>query len=554
MRPLNLLPVLLLSISISPAFTIPPPLNDFQAVLAQKPFSSIKTDRLASTVQYGEDFASHLLSDAKQAILKGKSDMQKWYHKGKEYIKQNGLLYEFVSHPAFEKHTLRVTEPELCDSTVKQYSGYLDVAEDKHLFFWFFEARNSPETAPLVLWLNGGPGCSSATGLLFELGPCSITKESASSPANTTFNPYSWTQHANIIFLDQPVNVGFSYAENGNSVNSSPVAGKDVYAFLQLFLGRFKEYSHLPFHIAAESYGGTYAPNFASVIHKGNKELALKSSSNLVHIPLSSVILANGLTDPLIQYASIPDYACDGPYPVLAPDDPRCASLRAKVSTCERLVQACYNYESRWSCVPALAYCNSQLMGPIIQTGLNPYDVRIPCDREKNGQLCYGQMNWIDEYLNVPANKAALGVDPTKNFESCNMEVNQAFSLNGDGAHNSAKLLPELINEGVRLLVYAGNADMMCNYMGNERWVNALDTKFTSEFQAAPPLPWVDSYTGRTAGEVRSAGGGGFGAGNVSFVNVYEAGHMVPYNQPEAALDMFTRWIQDIPLSFKWIH
>ena len=91
---------------------------------------------------------------------------------------------------------------------------------------------------------------------------------------------------------------------------------------------------------------------------------------------------------------------------------------------------------------------------------MNPYDVRRKCDRSesKDGPLCYKQMGWIETWLNNPTNKAALGVDPSKTFESCNMQVNQAFTLAGDGMHNSAALLPELINDGVRLLVYAGNA------------------------------------------------------------------------------------------------
>ncbi|KAF7292796.1 Carboxypeptidase [Mycena indigotica] len=170
------------------------------------------------------------------------------------------LADELVSHPVFEEHQLRVTKPTaLCDPSVNQISGYLIMslpryrrAEDKHLFFWFFESRNSPSTDPLVLWLNGGPGCSSSTGLLFELGPCSI----ADDGKNTTFNPHSWNSNANMIFLDQPVNVGFSYAEDGTTVNNSPLAGKDVYAFLELFLQRFPEYSKQPFHISGESYAG----------------------------------------------------------------------------------------------------------------------------------------------------------------------------------------------------------------------------------------------------------------------------------------------------------
>jgi cathepsin A (carboxypeptidase C) len=96
----------------------------------------------------------------------------------------------------------------------------------------------------------------------------------------------------------------------------------------------------------------------------------------------------------------------------------------------------------------------------LTETGLNPYDVRLKCDRSKtkDGPLCYKQMGWIETWLNDPSNKAALGVNPSRTFESCNMQVNQAFTLNGDGMHNSALLLPELVDAGVRLLVYAGNA------------------------------------------------------------------------------------------------
>lgn len=92
------------------------------------------------------------------------------------------------------------------------------------------------------------------------------------------------------------------------------------------------------------------------------------------------------------------------------------------------------------------------------ESGLNPYDARIECDRERDGPLCYRQMGWIETYLNDPEVKAALGVNPQRNFESCNMAVNQAFMLQGDSMHNTPLLLKEMINDGVRLLVYAGNA------------------------------------------------------------------------------------------------
>ena len=222
-----------------------------------------------------------------------------------------------------------------------------------------------------------------------------------------------------------------------------------------------------------------YAPNFASLIHKANKDLALSSKPRIKHINLASVVLGNGLTDPYVQMGSVPDYACNGPYPIYDdPEGPQCMALRTKVPTCQRLIKSCYQFKSRLTCVPAIFYCNSQILGPLIRaffslfslivksiltilpienTDINPYDVRIPCNRKENGDLCYAQMGWIENYLNQPSVKAELGVSPAREFITCNMEVNQAFTMNGDWS-NSALLLPELVNEGVRLLVYAGNA------------------------------------------------------------------------------------------------
>jgi cathepsin A (carboxypeptidase C) len=138
-----------------------------------------------------------------------------------------------------------------------------------------------------------------------------------------------------------------------------------------MFLHRFPKYAKAPFHIAAESYGGTYAPNIANVIFKQNKALNVSPNVNLVHINLASVVLANGLTDPYIQSASVPDYVCDGPYPVYPPDHPQCAALRSKVPVCQRLIKMCYTTNSRFACLSATIYCNTQLMGPLMRESKN---------------------------------------------------------------------------------------------------------------------------------------------------------------------------------------
>ncbi|KAJ7145401.1 serine carboxypeptidase [Mycena crocata] len=471
---------------------------------------------------------------------------EQWYLDGADFVKQHLPYNDAVVSPVLESDKFRIVTPKLCERSVKQYSGYFNIANDKHIFFWFFESRSSPSTDPLVLWLNGGPGDSSATGLLFELGPCSI----ASEGRTTISNPHSWTNKANIIFLDQPADVGWSYADPGAAVKSCAEAGKDVYAFLQLFFEQFPEYSKLPFHVAGESFGGIYGPHIASVIWRANQALEVSPKPGATRINLTSVILANGITDPYIQIPSIVDYVCTGPYPVYDdPNGPECIKLRSSVSTCQLLIKLCNLYQTDFSCGRAGQYCRSRLFEPSMKSDLNWYDLRKKCLAADRPEHCYERTPWVETWMNNVKVKEALGVDPERSFRSFNMDMNRDYNARGEGVKNAAKLLPELIDGGVRLLVYAGKADMMANYMGNERWVEQLDTKFKSEFSEAKGVPWTPAGSSNIAGQVRSAGVEEGRGGNITFAVVFEAGHMVAHDQPAAALDLFTRWITDVPLS-----
>lgn len=143
--------------------------------------------------------------------------------------------------------------------------------------------------------------------------------------------------------------------------------------------------------------------------------------------------------------------------------------------------------------------------------------------------------------MNNATVKAQLGVDPARNFSGGSPSVYLDFRATGDALRNSAPLLTNLLNNGIRLLVYAGNAgmsgrsgqiflvlsghiDSVCNYIGNERWLENLESVFQEEFLAVKPIPWITEDSQQVVGTVRSAGGDGFTAGNVTFVVVHEAG------------------------------
>ncbi|CAE6393393.1 unnamed protein product [Rhizoctonia solani] len=449
------------------------------------------------------------------------------------------LQFEHFSHSAVPDYRLRIKEPRLCDPSVKQYSGYLDVAEDKHLFFWFFEARNNPETAPVVIWLNGGPGCSSAMGLFFALGPCSIGKDGQ----NTTVNEWSWNTNANLLFIDQPAGVGYSY-NTGTDVSDSFVAAEDMWSFLQLFYKRFGQYAG-ELHVAGESYGGTYVPHIAHVIWKNNQKLG--THDELVKVNLTSILIGNGkcLTNPSFQFPVLYDWWCgSGKWPVYDPDGGMCKQLARDIPVCQRLVQSCEDYDTDIVCGMASMFCFDRTLGQLRESGLNPYDARMKCDHKEDSE-CYDASRWIPTYLNNPEVKNELGGHRDVVFESCNKVVYENFLKSGDATRNSATLLPELIDDGVRMLIYAGDADLLCPGTGQIPWMEHLNTIFQQDFIDSPVVDF--RARNRTAGFVRSTGGSKE-AGQIAYVEIFEAGHMAPHDQPDAALDMFNRWIWNEPL------
>ncbi|KAG0004316.1 hypothetical protein BGZ65_000581 [Modicella reniformis] len=429
-----------------------------------------------------------------------------------------------LTHESFPGVQLRLKRPTICDPDTNQYSGYLDVGSDKHFFFWFFESRNKPEVDPLTLWLNGGPGCSSLTGLFMELGPCKVKEDGS----DAEYNPHSWNSNSSIFFLDQPTNVGYSY---GDYVSTTAAAAKDVYAFLQVFFKEFPQYQRLDFHIAGESYAGHYIPAIAQEINRANKKIAtpLFRPSGVQHVNLASILIGNGLTDPKTQYKYYPDMACRNSYgPVL--DDATCDSMTSSYKICAGLIQKCYDSNSLLFCLPAAAYCNAKMMIPYQITGQNVYDVRKKCE---GGTLCYKILESMQEYLNKKEVMKDLGVQVNK-FESCNMQINLRFQLHGDFMKPFHLMVSELLEDGVRVLIYAGDADYICNWMGNKAWVIVLPWSGQAEMEETKDKKWLAND--HHAGEVRSSG-------SLTFLRLFDAGHMVPYDQPVESLEMFNTWI-----------
>ncbi|KAK0129637.1 hypothetical protein ONS96_000201 [Cadophora gregata f. sp. sojae] len=444
-------------------------------------------------------------------VVKG-SDIQSVWVENANGEKEREIDGKLESYKLRAKH---VDPSKLGVDTVKQYSGYLDDDEnDKHLFYWFFESRNDPKNDPVILWLNGGPGCSSLTGLFLELGPSSIDKN-----LKLHSNPYSWNANASVIFLDQPVNVGYSYS--GGSVSNTIAAGKDVYALLTLFFKQFPEYAKQDFHIAGESYAGHYIPVFTSEILAHKKR----------NINLKSVLIGNGLTDGLTQYEYYKPMACGkGGYPAVL-DESECQAMENALPRCQSMIQACYDSESVWSCVPASIYCNNAMIGPYQRTGQNVYDIRGQCEDSNN--LCYSALGWISEFLNKADVQKELGVE-VSSYDSCNFDINRNFLFQGDWMQPFHRLVPGIL-EQIPVLIYAGDADFICNWLGNQAWTEALEWPGQKDFKKAS-IKDIKLDNGDKYGKIKNSG-------NFTFLQIFGAGHMVPMDQPEASLDFLNRWV-----------
>ncbi|KAI9742699.1 MAG: hypothetical protein M1818_003840 [Claussenomyces sp. TS43310] len=448
-----------------------------------------------------------------------------------------------ITHEAHPKHRLtlrahhvdgissRSSESNLvdvCPGATSGYTGYL-TSGDKNFYFAYFESRSKPEADPLVMWVNGGPGCSSMTGLFMELGPCTVDEGGDSARKNEN----SWINAANVFFLDQPIGVGFSYSSNSSfhgGQGGTFAASEDIYAFMRLWYEAFPESRLLPFSIAGESYGGHYIPVFAEHIAAMNKV-----SSPDEQIPLESVLIGNGIFSELKQATSSYDISCTnvtgiGPFLSSA----ACSNMSKAVGRCEYLLEACHAYPDPLVCDASSKYCGTEFYIPYVESGLNFYDVSKPCV----GYLCYPIMDSITKYLRTDRVRKALGVDAeAPKFVGCSNKVGREFAVVNDYYIDTRPFVAALLDSGIRVLIYVGTYDWICNFVGNERVFGSLEWDGLPDFRSQ-----------QENNKKVWSGGLWWESGLLRYARVNGAGHMVPWDKPKEALKMFTAWLNKQPL------
>jgi len=484
----------------------------------------------------------------------------------RQYFPANATDLKTITTPT--NVTIRYKEPGkagICETTpgVNSYSGYIDLAPDMHTFFWFFESRNDPANDPITLWLNGGPGSDSLIGLFQELGPCNVTAN-----LTTQVNPYSWNEVSNMLFLSQPFGVGFSYQEeekgsfnpvtgsflnateanatgtypviNATEIDTTDLAAVAAWHVLQGFLGALPQLdaeigSNKEFNLWTESYGGHYGPSFFNYFNDQNK-LISNGTIPGVKLDFNTLGIGNGIIDEAIQAPHYPEFAVNNTYGIKAVNDTVYNYMKFALNMrggCLDLVDSCRqaretgqeNLATQTICSEAQDMCRDNVEGPYYSySGRGTYDIRHPQDDPTPPE-------YFPDFLNMAEVQNALGV--SVNYTESNDDIYYAFQATGDFVYNSfLKDLEGLLAQGLRVSLFYGDADYICNWFGGQAISLALNYTHSKEFAAAGYEPFT--VDGTEYGEVRQYG-------NLSFLRIYEAGHEVPYYQPQAALALFNR-------------
>jgi cathepsin A (carboxypeptidase C) len=382
-----------------------------------------------------------------------------------------------------------------------QESGILDLGNGDDMFYWLFNSRQDPSTDPLVIWLTGGPGCSSELALFYENGPYTINDDLSLSR-----NEFSWNSKANLLYIDQPVGTGFSHARDPTHyARNEKMVATNFYQFLLKYLAKYPTLSGRDLYITGESYAGHYIPAIADYIVR-NPDASLN---------LKGVAIGNGWVDPYLQYPAYAEFAYENKlvgklaYNV----------LKGAYKLCQGLIKT-----GVWPI--ALEGCQLTTTSMIL-TGFNVYDVRKRCE---NPPLCYN-FDKLDKFIARKDVREELGVF-NRSWSSCNMIVH-TFML-GDWIKNMQSATVNLLENKIKVLVYSGDKDFICNWRGGEAWTHNLEWEGAEEFKSIEYNKW--NVNDNASGEFKNVG-------NLTFLRVYEAGHMVPMDQPEIALEMLNQFL-----------
>ncbi|XP_052172374.1 serine carboxypeptidase-like 45 [Diospyros lotus] len=411
----------------------------------------------------------------------------------------------------------------------RQFSGYITVddKQDRALFYYFVEAEANPASKPLVLWLNGGPGCSSiGAGAFCEHGPF--------KPAGDILvkNDYSWNKAANMLYLESPAGVGFSYSANKSfysSVNDAATA-RDSLVFLEHWFSQFPEYKNREFFITGESYGGHYVPQLAEFIIRSKAPFNLKGIAignpllefNTDFNSRAEYFWSHGLISDATyeQFNGVCNFSQIRRQQQAGALTPPCSRVWAAAS--REISRFVDTYDVTLDVCLSSIDSQSQLlhsMGDATKIDVCVEDETISYLNRKDVQKAFhARLVGVEQWTVC---------SEVLSYEMQNLEV------------PTIGLLGSLVKSGIRVLVYSGDQDSVIPLTGTRMLVNGL----AKELGLDTTVPYRAWFEGRQV-----AGWTQVYRDIMTFATVRGAAHEAPFSQPERSLALLSAFLAAKPL------
>ena len=335
-------------------------------------------------------------------------------------------------------------------------------------------------------------------GLFYEHGPYQILNKEGEITIER--RDISWNEDLYILYVDQPRGVGFSKLI-GNPCYSEECVADDIYIFLTKFFDLHPEFHQKPFFVAGQSYAGHYIPAIArKLLIMGNPK-----------INLQGVAIGNPQTDPPTQFGAFAYFLYTKGITTL----PEYIGDRTMELLCQLLIKLGVDHRT---------ICRYSIYAPPELYGFYKYDIRLKPGEEYD-------FSPLGRYLNNEAIKHSLGIYDKRKFHVENSIVKKDIL---EGGHSERHNVGILLQEGIKVLIYSGMEDYMCNYMGSETWMRMLDWPGNNGWKLAQEEVRNSSNTVIAYYKKYL---------NLSFLKVINAGHFVPMNQPFIAFNMIMHFI-----------
>lgn len=414
---------------------------------------------------------------------------------------------------------------------LKMHAGHIEVTPEHNgnLFFWHFQNKHIANKQRTVIWLNGGPGCSSMDGALMEVGPYRL------KDANTlVYNEGSWSEFANLMFVDNPVGTGFSYVNTDSYVTELDQMADQFVEFLEKWFALFPEYQNDDLYFAGESYAGQHIPYIAKHITDRNKNKMPGEKWNL-----KGLLIGNGWISPKDQYPAYLEFAYDRKLVEKGSDIGKKLEMQQQI--CMKDVAASPHMVDALNCESVLQDMLkfTTKVGPDGQKHCtNMYDIRLTDTYPSCG------MNWppdlvnVKPYLRKPDVVRALNINSNKvtGWTECNGAVGSTFR--SGASVPSVNVLPEILKE-TPILLFSGAEDLICNHKGTEAMIGNMEWNGGKGFELSPGT-WAPrrdwTFENENAGFWQEAR-------NLTYVVFYNASHMVPFDYPRRTRDMLDRFM-----------